>query len=58
MLNSVFNGDWSNSVPGRQIPEGAVADEAIGGCAVDDVAMPIFARLTKRKILLNFVKQI
>ena len=22
MLNSVLNGDWSNSVPGRQIPEG------------------------------------
>ena len=24
MLNSVLNGDWSNSVPGRQIPEGLV----------------------------------
>ena len=24
MLNSVLNGDWSNSVPGRKIPEGAV----------------------------------
>ena len=23
MLNSVLNGDWSNSVPGRKIPEGA-----------------------------------
>ena len=22
MLNSVLNGDWSNSVPGRKIPEG------------------------------------
>ena len=22
MLNSVLNGDWSNSVPGRQIPKG------------------------------------
>ena len=22
MINSVQNGDWSNSVPGRQIPEG------------------------------------
>ena len=22
MLNSILNGDWSNSVPGRQIPEG------------------------------------
>ena len=24
MLNSVLNGDWSNSVPGRQIKEGHV----------------------------------
>ena len=24
MLNSNLNGDWSNSVPGRQIPEGMV----------------------------------
>ena len=23
MLSSVLNGDWSNSVPGRKIPEGA-----------------------------------
>ena len=23
MINSVRNGDWSNSVPGRKIPEGA-----------------------------------
>ena len=22
MLNSILNGDWSNSVPGRKIPEG------------------------------------
>ena len=22
MVNSVLNGDWSNSVPGRKIPEG------------------------------------
>ena len=22
MLNSVLNGDWSNSVPGRQFPKG------------------------------------
>ena len=22
MLNSVLNGEWSNSVPGRQIPKG------------------------------------
>ena len=25
MLNSVLNGDWSNSVPGRQIPEGQIS---------------------------------
>ena len=25
MLNSVLNGDWSNSVPGRKIPEGHTA---------------------------------
>ena len=25
MLNSVLNGDWSNSVPGRKIPEGCTA---------------------------------
>ena len=24
MLNSVLNGDWSNSVPGRQFPKGEV----------------------------------
>ena len=24
MLNSILNGDWSYSVPGRQIPEGSV----------------------------------
>ena len=23
MLNSILNGDWSNSVPGRQFPRGA-----------------------------------
>ena len=28
MLNSILNGDWSNSVPGRKIPEGAEADSA------------------------------
>ena len=26
MLNSVLNGDWSNSVPGRKIPEGSLRD--------------------------------
>ena len=25
MLNSILNGDWSNSVPGRQFPKGPVA---------------------------------
>ena len=24
MVNSVLNGDWSNSVPGRKIPEGPI----------------------------------
>ena len=24
MLNSVLNGDWSNSDPGRQIPQGTI----------------------------------
>ena len=26
MLNSVLNGDWSNSVPGRKIPEGMISN--------------------------------
>ena len=26
MLNSIPNGDWSNSVPGRKIPEGSALD--------------------------------
>ena len=29
MLNSVLNGEWSNSVPGRKIPEGPLC---IGAC--------------------------
>ena len=33
MLNSVLNGDWSNSVPGRKIPEG-------GGGNVGTILIP------------------
>ena len=29
MLNSVLNGNWSNSVPGRQFPKGPLLDSDI-----------------------------
>ena len=42
MLNSVLNGDWSNSVPGRKIPEGDIGarcgDVCVWGSDVGDRA--------------------
>ena len=33
MLNSVLNGDWSNSVPGRKIPEGSELELLVVDCS-------------------------
>ena len=52
MLNSVLNRDWSNSVPGRKIPEGPVGNNTINETSVTKF---LGIHLDKK---LNFVNHI
>ena len=43
MLNSILNGDWSNSVPGRKIPEGPIGRQ-------DPALVPVWKLSSRNRV--------
>ena len=56
MLNSIQNGDWSNSVPGRQIPKGSLLKHWPNSC--DEEVFAIIFRASNGKLLkkIKYIK--